>query len=93
MTPVQRFYVGANDVFYDGIDANCDGYSDYDQDLDGYDSDQYGGTDCDDNDENISPGANRRQFDGIDDDCDGQIDEDGDTDQDGDGFTPVGGRL
>ena len=84
-------YVGATDLFYDGVDSNCDGFSDYDQDADGYDSDQYGGTDCDDSDENISPGAVDANFDGIDDDCDGQIDEDGDTDQDGDGFTPVGG--
>ena len=33
------------EVRYDGVDADCDGLSDYDADLDGYDSDAYGGAD------------------------------------------------
>ena len=28
-------YVGADDTWYDGIDSNCDGANDYDQDGDG----------------------------------------------------------
>ena len=46
---------GVSDNWYDGVDANCDGLSDYDQDGDGYDFDLYGGTDCDDNNANVSP--------------------------------------
>ena len=37
---------GAEDVWYDGVDADCDGWSDYDQDHDGEDHWDYGGTDC-----------------------------------------------
>ena len=35
-------------MFGDGIDSDCDGASDFDQDGDGEDSADYGGTDCDD---------------------------------------------
>ena len=28
--------MGADDTWYDGVDSNCDGLSDYDQDGDGY---------------------------------------------------------
>ena len=38
----------AEDEWYDGVDSNCDGLSDYDQDGDGEDSADYDGTDCDD---------------------------------------------
>jgi hypothetical protein len=38
------------EVYYDGVDQNCDGLSDYDSDQDGSNSSDYGGTDCDDND-------------------------------------------
>ncbi|MDP2314716.1 MAG: putative metal-binding motif-containing protein [Pseudomonadota bacterium] len=41
---------GAAEIWYDGIDANCDGASDYDADADGDDSLDHGGTDCDDAD-------------------------------------------
>ncbi len=41
-------YRGAPEVWYDGVDSDCDGGSDYDQDGDGYDSDAHGGADCDD---------------------------------------------
>jgi hypothetical protein len=49
--------------------------SDYDADLDGYDSDSYGGADCDDTEIAISP-AELEICDSIDNDCDGQVDED-----------------
>ena len=38
------------EVWYDGVNQDCRGSSDYDQDGDGYDSDLYGGVDCDDTD-------------------------------------------
>ena len=38
------------EVWYDGVNQDCRGSSDYDQDGDGYDSDLYGGVDCDDAD-------------------------------------------
>ncbi len=41
---------GAAETWYDGVDADCDGASDYDADGDGDDAIDYGGTDCDDGD-------------------------------------------
>ena len=44
--------------------------SDYDADLDGYDSDQHGGNDCDDSNINVYVGAiDTFKYDGIDSDC------------------------
>ena len=40
----------ATEVYYDGVDQNCDGLSDYDADGDGQDAIAYGGADCDDTD-------------------------------------------
>lgn len=40
----------ATEIWYDGIDQNCDGLDDYDQDGDGDPSVDYGGTDCNDTD-------------------------------------------
>ena len=34
---------GVEEEYYDGIDSNCDGMSDYDMDMDGYDSIEYTG--------------------------------------------------
>lgn len=48
---------GAVEIWYDGIDENCDGGDDYDQDGDLHISDQYGGDDCDDLDPLTYPGA------------------------------------
>ncbi|MEC8277455.1 MAG: MopE-related protein [Myxococcota bacterium] len=83
---------GADEIWYDGIDQNCDGASDYDADGDGYESDDYAGTDCNDtsadSDEDgesdgfaINPGADEIWYDGIDQNCD----QASDFDQDGDG--------
>ncbi len=51
---------GAEETWYDGVDANCDGASDYDQDGDGYDIEDTG-LDCDDTDPDINPTAHPRQ--------------------------------
>ena len=71
-------YPGAYDAWYDGVDADCAGDSDYDQDGDGADSDAYGGLDCDDEDRSTRPDALDIPGDGIDNDCDG-ADAEGDT--------------
>ncbi len=71
---------GAEEIWYDGVDSDCDGLSDYDADLDGYDSDAYDGDDCDDTDAAINPGVEETWYDGVDSDCDGWSDYDADLD-------------
>ncbi len=66
---------GANEVWYDGVDQDCDGQSDYDQDQDGWPALAYGGNDCNDTDADIHPGADE-VFDAVDQDCDEMVDED-----------------
>lgn len=61
---------GAAEVPYDGVDQNCTSGDEYDGDLDGHDSDAYGGDDCDDADATTYPGASEPD-DGVDHDCDG----------------------
>jgi hypothetical protein len=68
---------GAADVWYDGVDQDCDGHNDYDQDGDGYSSDDYSGTDCDDSEASVNP-LGEETWNGADDDCDGFIDNDTD---------------
>lgn len=70
----------ATEVYYDGVDSNCDGASDYDADGDGFDSSDYGGQDCDDDDPAVAPGAAEVFYDGVDQDCDGASDFDADGD-------------
>ena len=60
---------GATEIWYDGIDQNCDGQSDYDQDGDGYDSESFGGNDCDDTNFDVNPGKTEIEGNGLDDDC------------------------
>lgn len=76
----------ANEIWYDGIDENCDGLSDYDQDGDGYESDAFnenpsaGGGDCQDSDPEYFPYADDVPYDNRDTDCDGADDYDYDGD-------------
>ncbi len=61
----------AVEIWYDGVDQDCDGLSDNDADRDGYDSDQHGGEDCDDQESTAHPDADEICGDGLDNDCDG----------------------
>ena len=72
---------GAVETYYDGVDQDCNGLSDYDADSDSYDSSAYGGTDCDDGNFFANPGRAEIWYEGTDNDCDGSSDYD----QDGDG--------
>lgn len=61
---------GADEIWYDGTDQDCDGADDYDQDGDGHALQESGGDDCDDTDGDRYPDAYDRPNDGIDQDCD-----------------------
>ncbi len=68
------------EVWYDGVDANCDGHSDFDQDFDDSDSEAWGGADCADEDASIFPEATEDWYDGVDQNCDRANDWDADSD-------------
>jgi hypothetical protein len=86
---------GAEEVWYDGVDQDCDG-NDADQDGDGFPKSGFGGTDCNDDDPAIFPGA-PEVCDGADQDCDGSVDEDPlpfwFLDADGDGYGDAANAL
>ncbi len=69
-------YPAASDAWYDGIDSDCGGDSDYDADGDGFDSsdDLSAGTDCDDSRSLVNPDATELCATSYDDDCDGALD-------------------
>ncbi len=69
-------YTGAKDAWYDGVDSDCMGDDDYDQDVDGYRdaATTKDGDDCDDLDATSYPGAMEIFGDGIDHDCDADPD-------------------
>lgn len=50
-------FPGAAETWYDGVDQDCDDWSDYDADGDGHDSADYDGDDCDDGDPNVGGGC------------------------------------
>jgi hypothetical protein len=60
----------AVETYYDGVDANCDGMSDYDADGDGVDAETQGGSDCDDNDDSTIGDTDGDGFTFCSDDCD-----------------------
>ncbi len=89
-------FPGNTEVWYDGVDGDCNLDDDYDADVDGHvqtihqglkTADVTGtgirpGGDCDDDDPKVNPSAEDAWYDGIDNDCRGNDD----FDQDGDGF-------
>lgn len=64
-------FPGSAEVWYDGVDGDCAGGSDFDADGDGLDASAFGGTDCDDLAASIHPGARDEPADGVDQDCNG----------------------
>lgn len=76
---------GAVDIWYDGVDSDCDGRDDHDADEDGF----LVSEDCDDQNPRAAPGLTEA-CDGVDEDCDGEVDEglaeQWFADADGDGF-------
>ncbi len=86
----------ATDLAYDGVDSDCDGRDDFDQDGDGFVASEHEGRatanapgtgtlpggDCDDSRADVRPGSTDAWYDGLDQDCAGNDDYDAD----GDGF-------
>ncbi len=70
----RRVNPSAPDEWYDGLDSDCGGDDDFDQDLDGFSDPRGGGADCDDVDAEIYPGGREALGDVADSDCDGGID-------------------
>ncbi|MDP2309151.1 MAG: MopE-related protein, partial [Pseudomonadota bacterium] len=79
-------YPAAPDTAYDGLDQDCAGGDDFDQDLDGFQTDAYRdsggsfGDDCDDTLATTNPAATESWYDGVDADCAGDDDFDQDHD-------------
>ena len=69
----------ATERWYDGVDQDCDGLSDFDRDFDGYDNVPVG-DDCNDRAASINPGEPEIWYDGLDEDCSGGSDFDQDLD-------------
>ena len=81
----------ATETWYDSVDQDCAGDSDWDADGDGFDAawrPDGTGRDCDDARADVNPDAVERWYDGVDDDCDGNTN---DADGDGQDGRPAGG--
>ena len=63
---------GAEEIWYDSIDQNCDKANDFDADGDGHESAEYAGKDCDDFDASVYPGAVEDPDTEKDENCDGR---------------------
>ncbi len=72
LTP-ELVYPDADDAWYDGTDADCEGNDDFDQDADGEQSLDYAGTDCVDTDARVNTAMDELWND-FDDNCDGALD-------------------
>ena len=59
----------AEEIWYDDVDQDCDGNSDFDQDGDGFSLDE----DCDDTDEFANPHQEEIPGNGVDEDCSGAV--------------------
>jgi len=74
-------FPGAEDVYGDFVDTDCDGADGVDADGDGYPAPGPGvpadQEDCDDEDPTVNPGAFEVSFDEVDSDCDGDPDNQG----------------
>jgi hypothetical protein len=89
---------GAPETWYDGVDADCSGGDDFDQDGDGArDASAWAGAppwdavvDCDDTNARISPTAPEVWYDGVDQDCDPDTEWDADADGLTVAWAPVG---
>ena len=66
---------GVTEVYYDGVDSNCDGADDDDADGDGEKAESRGGADCNDADARVGPSVEETCADGIDHDCAGLSEE------------------
>lgn len=64
----------AEEIPYDGFDQDCDPSNEYDADEDGFDAADYGGTDCNDDNNTVNP-SKSETCDRVDNDCDGLIDD------------------
>ena len=71
---------GQAETWYDGVDQDCAGDSDFDQDGDGFDAEIGGGADCDDTSAAVNPAVEEVWYDGVDANCDGASDYDADGD-------------
>lgn len=80
---------GAEETWYDGVDSDCSGGSDFDKDQDGHDAAAWAGDDCDDENPATYGGAPDTWYDGIDSDCAGN--DDYDQDEDGEEHPSNGG--